>query len=158
RCAMDELVALAHRLAGRLPGVTLIYRPHPFENPETYRPLLAGHPNLHLVKQGPVDGWILRACVVIQRGCATAIEAGMAGRPALAPAWIPAAHDLKTVESVSIPCPTEDDVVEQIRHPHVPDNVRANLQGVLSDWFHAIDGLAHQRVADAVLTSANGAS
>lgn len=164
RQALAQLVALARRLAERLPEIHFVYRPHPFENPGTYRHRLAGRPNLHLVKRGAVDGWILRACAVVQRGCSTAIEASLAGLPALAPSWIPAVHDLEAVESVSIPCPTEDDLIERLRsaaagHPNLPTTVQANLGRVLSDWFFTVDGRGHQRVAQTVLRAAgNGGS
>ncbi len=156
RESMEKMIGLAARLSDRLPDLTFIYRPHPFENPDTYRDRLPSRPNLHLVKRGAVDGWILRARALIQRGCSTAIEATLAGVPALAPSWISTPYPLEAVEAVSLPCACEEELAAQLTaaaagRDVIPEAVRSRLQTVLSDWFFAVDGQCHQRVADAVM-------
>jgi len=161
RVTWRQMAELTNRLAARLPEVQFVYRPHPFENLTTYDDLLETRPNLRLIRQGTVDGWILRACAVIQKGSTTAIEATLAGVPALSPAWIPTPLRIETVEAVSIPCASEEDLVECLysaAHDQrsLLDRVRGNLNGVLSTWFHDVDGRAHDRVAEAILESAGG--
>ncbi len=153
REAMQEMVALTTRLADRLPSLTFVYRPHPFENPDTYGDRLPVRPNLHLVKHGTVDGWILRASAVIQRGYSTAIEATLAGVPAYAPSWIPTPYFFESVEAVSIPCASDKDLAAGLQNPEIPEDTRSRLQVVLRDWFFAVDGESHCRVARAILNA-----
>jgi surface carbohydrate biosynthesis protein len=159
RAAMLEMVALANRLAAALPDVTFVYRPHPFENPETYRELLDQRRNLHVVKRGTVDGWILRSRAVIQRGCSTAIEAAAAGVPAFSPGWIRAPVDFPAVDAVSLFSSTLDELTDGVRQAvnggvSLPERLQHNLRQVLADWFFAVDGNAGERVAAAILRAA----
>ena len=154
---LNGMVALANRLASQFPDVTFVYRPHPFEKLDTYWELLDKRDNLHLIKQGAVDGWILRASAVIQRSCSTAIESAIAGIPSLSPVWLPTRVLHKTAESVSIPCQSEDELIEMVRTAlegdlAQPPNVRESLEQVVADWFYQMDGQAHIRVADEIIS------
>ena len=163
--AMLEMAALANQLAARFPEVTFVYRPHPFERLETYLDLLEPRSNLHLVKQGTVQGWILRASALIHRISTTAIEARMAGRPALSPAWINVPEEIPSTEDVSVQCATLDELSERLaaivcgRWTETP-NLAEAADRVIQDWFHVIDGAAHERVAATILRCAdrNGSS
>lgn len=155
---MHELAALTNRLARRFPQATFVYRPHPFERAETYEGLLEKRDNLHLVKLGTVDGWILRAKAVIQRSCSTAIEAGVAGVPTLLPSWISTAFNMPTAEDVSIQCETEEGLSQTLEAIlensfQTPAYVRQRLDQVIGDWFHRVDGKSHERVAECILGS-----
>ena len=155
RRTLEELVQMTNRLAARFPEVQFIYRPHPFERVETYRPLLEELPNLHLIKSGAVDGWILRCRAVIQRSCSTAIEAAMAGVPALSPRWIPA-HLQPLAEAVSLPCGSQEELAHTLEailqgRFQMPVHIRQELDRVIRDWFFRIDGHAHERVAARIL-------
>jgi surface carbohydrate biosynthesis protein len=161
--SMIGMAHLANHLAAKSPHATFIYRPHPFEKLETYQELLETRENLHLVKTGTVDGWILRANAVIQRSCTTAIEASMAGVPALSPSWIPTPQMMETVEAVSIQCSSPAELEDYLKscmngHSKQANGNRSALKQVIDDWFYAIDGLAHQRVASAILTHARNES
>lgn len=162
RRTLDEMAALTNRIAARFPAAQVIYRPHPFERLETYHDLLAERDNLHLILEGTVDGWLLRADALVQRSCSTAIEAGMAGLPALSPAWIPTALPIDTVERISVPCADEDELMEWIGaalrgERVISRRVAEQLDEVIAGWFYAIDGEAHVRVADTVLAHAGDA-
>lgn len=160
--AFEGMIHLTNQLAARFPKVTFVCRPHPFERMETYSAMLEQRDNLRLIRQGTVDSWILRAKGIIHRGSSTAIEAGIAGVPALSPAWLPsidwlttAAND-GTVDSVSLMCETPDVLFEHLNAAlddslSLPDAVRINLDKVVEDWFYKIDGLAHQRVVNGLL-------
>jgi hypothetical protein len=154
-------VALTNALARRFPHVTFIYRPHPFERLETYETLLEKLGNLHLVKAGTVDGWILRSVAVIQRSCSTAVEAGLAGVPALSPTWIMPTVDMPAAEAVSLQCEREEEMIcalERILAGEfsLPPEVQVRLDEVVTDWFYRVDGLSHVRVADVVVRNLNG--
>ena len=162
RGTMVGLARLANNMAARFPKVTFVYRPHPFEGMEVYEKLLLLGRNLFLVRAGPVGGWLLNASAVVQRGCSTAIEAGMVGVPAFSPSWLPVPFRLDAPESVSIQCGSEEEMFAQLEELlagrlRLPSELSANLERVIADWFHRVDGQAHERVATAVLNSGNSA-
>ena len=161
RETLRQFVELANHLAERFPQAHFVYRPHPNERVEGYQGLLKPYPNLHLIKQGTVEGWIFRAKVVIQRGCSTAIEAGLAGVPTLSPDWIPCAFEMPTVEEVSVHCLTRQDLEGHLgsilaQRFQIPQEIPRRLQGIIRDWFFRIDGEAHERVADHILEHLKG--
>ena len=158
RKTMLEMTVLVNRLSSHFPEVTFVYRPHPFEKLETYTDLLDSRSNLHLVKQGTVDGWILRSTAVIQRNCSTAIEAGLARIPVLSPAWIPIYKAMETVEDVSLQCKTEADLINRLGavlegQQKIPVTIDAAFDEIITNWFYKIDGKAHQRIGDCILQS-----
>lgn len=161
RQLMRGLTALSNRLAREFPTATFVYRPHPFERTDRYQGLLEHLPNLHLVKSGTVEGWILRSKALIQKNCTTGVEAGMVGVPTLSPAWMPDAVKIPSVEAVSIPCGSEEELKGTLREIlrggfEVPTHIRGHLHDVIQDWFYRVDGRAHERVAACILASLNG--
>lgn len=156
--AMLAMADVANHLARTFPHATVVYRPHPFEKIETYDTLLERRDNLKLLKVGTVEGWILRANVVVHRNSTTAIEAAMCDVPALLPLWLPTAETLEACDAVSVPCADfaalDARVTEALAGTWVPDDaLRRATDRVLSDWFHVIDGRAHERAADALVTT-----
>ena len=156
RQAMLEMAELTNRLATRFPDVSFVYRPHPFERPETYQDLLDARPNLHLVKHGTVEGWILRASAVIQRISTTALEARIAGTPSLSPTWIRVPQEIPSTDEVSVRCTSLEMLCERLeaivagRWTESPAESDAAAR-VIEDWFYRVDGAAHERVASAIL-------
>lgn len=153
---MHALIDLVLRLARRRPDVTYVYRPHPFERAQTYLERFGSAPNIRLEKVGTVEGWILRAAAVVQRTSTTAIEAGMAEVPALTPLWLPSPDPAATVDDATIGCDNEDDLDAVLGdalagRATMPDAARKELSGILRDWFHLVDGEAHDRVAARLL-------
>jgi hypothetical protein len=161
--SIDGMAQLANRLAKDFPQLDVIFRPHPEESLETYRGKLSPLPNIHLTKSGPVWPWILNTAAVIQRSCTTAIEASLAGRSAISPQWISPSNFYPVPESVSLQCADYDslrDVVQahldgQFR---LPNELLQNIAEVVEKWFYKMDGLAHKRVADAILSSLSTAT
>lgn len=82
--SLGEFVAMAHQLAHRFPETRFIVRPHPVEDHDVYRRVLAGVPNLRVRHEGSVVPWIRAADAVVHNGCTTAIESFLLGTPALA--------------------------------------------------------------------------
>jgi surface carbohydrate biosynthesis protein len=153
--ALQGLVALANQLAKRFPQATFIYRPHPFEGQSVYEELLEPLLNLHLVKEGTVDGWLLRAKALIHWGSSTAIDACLTDVPVFTAGWLPVHLPVPAVDSVSIRCSTEAVLTEQLaaifnEEFTQPPEIMANIEKVIEDTFYKIDGLAHQRVADVI--------
>ncbi len=154
--ALRELAGLANVLARRFPQATIVYRPHPFESLATYHGLLESRANLHCVRQGSVDAWVTRARAVIQRSCTTAIEAGLAGVPAFSPHWVESSFERPSADRVSVPFESARELVDAVGEAlsgafTTPAVVRQALTSVIGDWFHAVDGRCHERVAAALL-------
>jgi hypothetical protein len=116
--------------------------------------------NLFIVKEGSVDGWILRSLAVIQHGCSTAVEAGMAGVPSFSPRWINSATAVETAEAVSVPCETKEKLFSHISQIiqgkyQIPTVVKDNIDRIIYERFYRIDGYSHQRVGQAILQALN---
>jgi surface carbohydrate biosynthesis protein len=153
---LTGMARLANRLAARYPQASFVYRPHPFESLATYRELLEPLDNLHLVQEGPVQGWILRASAVIQSSCSTAIESLMADVPSLSPAWLPQAELFEAIEAVNVRVESEEAMLTAVGQAlegrfEIPPPVQAAFQEVVARWFHRIDGQSCDRVAEATL-------
>jgi surface carbohydrate biosynthesis protein len=154
--AIEEIIRLGAALADRFPEADILLRPHPFEDPTWYRRELSSRSNIVVDGDGPVQPAIYGATVVVQRSCTTGIEAGLADTPTLSPQWVPAPLLMPVAEAVSVPCASMaelGDAVEAIlrgRYRASPE-LKASIERVTRDWFHAADGNAHCRVAEAVL-------
>jgi surface carbohydrate biosynthesis protein len=160
--AIDAVMAMASALARDFPHAQVVLRPHPFENPGRYGSLRE-LPNAEINGRGPVQEQIARARVVIQRSCTTAIESGFAGVPTLSPQWFEAPFLMPMSEAVSVPCESyaalRDAVDAALSSAfELPAAQRAAIGRVTGDWFHAIDGRSHLRVADAILAGLPAAS
>ena len=154
---MHGLAGLANRIAQTFPHATVVYRPHPFERMETYDGLLKHISNLHCLRTGSMDGWLMRAKAVVQRSCSTSIEAYMNGVPALSPNWLPTSFERPAANDTSVGCDSEEALMDRIGDALAggcgqPDSVKKASETVLADWFGPIDGDAHNRVADAILS------
>lgn len=159
RAALEGTVAMINHLAARHPDTTFLMRPHPFERLETYQGMLDDRPNLRLEKRGTVDGWILRSSAVLQRSCTTAIEAGMAGVPALSPDWIPSPMPVPAADAASVHCATLDELDAGVAAAltgslAIPESVSSELGATVRKWFRAVDGRSAELVADALLSVA----
>ncbi len=158
---MAGMIALARALATDLPGAEIVVRPHPFEDPEPYRRALADAANVRIVAEGSVEPLIMSADVVVQRSCTTAIEAGLAGRPTVSPRWVTAAFEMPVAEAVSVPCAdyaTLREVVAAVLDGDfvMPTDVADAIARMTHQYFHVLDGDAHQRVADAMMATLDG--
>lgn len=161
RAAIEETIALSRTMAARFPACTVVLRPHPHESPEPYRAALADVPNVELNVEGPVQPQIFRAAAVVQRSCTTAIEAALAAVPTLSPRWITPPMEAPMSEAVSLACESPEAVCAAIEKvlagTYAPDDeLRRETECVIAAWFHRRDGLAFQRVADAVAAAAEG--
>jgi surface carbohydrate biosynthesis protein len=68
-------------LARRRPGWTFLVKVHPSESLDAYQSMPAAVPNLYVAKEVPVRSALYHADVILQRGCTTASESWMLGKP-----------------------------------------------------------------------------
>ncbi len=156
--AIASMLDLARKLATDFPAITIVIRPHPQEKEEPYLEGAAGFPNILVRKEGSVTPWVQRALAVVQRSCSTAIEAVMAGVPALSPSWIPTTHEYPLPEAMSVSLPSYEAFREAVRaivagRFQPAKEIATRIEGLTAEWLHASDGQAHERVADAVFGS-----
>ena len=162
RAGLDATIDMVRNLSRDFPRSEIILRPHPFEQGEYYRTRLATLENVSIDGNGPVQLQIYRADVVVQRSCTTAIEAGMASVPTLSPQWVPPEMEMPAAEEVSTACISYQDLrgrVDEILAGcyDTPADTQRAIKRVIGKWFYYADGLAHQRVADVVVSHLNGA-
>ena len=152
---MEGLVAVANELATAHPGSRFVYRPHPFEDMGYYQKNLVKQDNLQLLKEGTVDGWLLRAKALVHSGSSTAQEAGLAGIPAFTPRWLPTHLPIPVQDSASIWCENIEELVRSVDEVgkgtfEIPTAIQEALRcSIESTFFHA-DGESFDRVAVAI--------
>ena len=61
-------------MAAAFPGHTIMVRPHPSENHETWRQAANGHANVRVHIEGHVIPWLLAADAIIHNSCTTGLE------------------------------------------------------------------------------------
>jgi surface carbohydrate biosynthesis protein len=155
--ALTGFIDLSNWLAAIFPGVTFIYRPHPFEGTEIYRQKLdLDRENLHLVQQGTIEGWLARSAMMIHWSSSSAVDAALLGLPAVIPAWLPRHVSVPASDAVSVPVADRDGLRTLLEESlsggyDLPQDIRDRLEKVITMTYYQVDGRAAERVADAVL-------
>ena len=62
-------------------GYDVVFRPHPAEDMEAWKIILNGIPNVHVIRDGPIDAWVKNAFAVLHNSCTTALEATISNTP-----------------------------------------------------------------------------
>ncbi|NRB72737.1 MAG: hypothetical protein HRU46_00100 [Verrucomicrobiales bacterium] len=156
RCkkAKAEMIRLTIELAKRYPAREVVFRPHPFENVESYREIFPDLPNLSVTREGTVDRWILRSKLLLHRSCSTAVEAALVGVPAVSPQWVVPMGVQPTSEACSIPVEDEEALfalADQIDRDAYTFPGHLPPQEIIEDFFFRVDGESGRRVAEGVL-------
>ncbi|MEQ8493606.1 MAG: hypothetical protein RLW42_05220, partial [Gammaproteobacteria bacterium] len=147
----DHFRVLLPALAERFPGRTIVLRPHPSEDHDVWRRLLAGHPNLEVRHEGNVIPWLMSAAVLVHNGCTTAVEGAVVGCPAVSYRPVRSAtFDYALPNGLSHQADSVDDVLEAVAGiverglPAVSDATRQHL---FQRHLAAADGpLAAERI------------
>ncbi len=69
------------QMAAAFPAHTILIRPHPSENHETWRQAAKGYPNVQVHIEGHVIPWLLAADAIIHNSCTTGLEGYLLKRP-----------------------------------------------------------------------------
>lgn len=80
----QHFIEMAQAVALRFPRHKLIIRPHPSENLDTWREIMASHSNVAIIYSGNVAAWLLATRALIHNGCTTGVESFLLERPAIA--------------------------------------------------------------------------
>jgi surface carbohydrate biosynthesis protein len=81
---VGQFVDAARDLAHVDKNLSVIIRPHPSENHETYTQFTENHDSLFTIHDGSVRPWIKASDVVIHNGCTTGIESSIMNVPTIA--------------------------------------------------------------------------
>jgi surface carbohydrate biosynthesis protein len=154
--AFLELVPL---IAGALPDVCFVVRPHPSENPLPWRLAAQRRANVHVVSEGNVVPWLLASQALIHSGCTTAIEAHLLGKPVLSFRPIASARfDRPLPEALSLPLRNVGEVLAALRALLRGENLGGEceeLRALVARHLASLDGaLAADRIAEALLAIA----
>lgn len=152
-------------LARRLPGVSIVIRPHPSERAETWENLTAGFEQVCVAQHGNVVAWLLASQGLIHNGCTTAVEAYQLERPALAYRPVTSGqYDHPLPNGISLSASGIDDVVRWAeRVMSAPETVFTEqaAAGAQQRMRQALAGLespqlASERILDALAPLLSG--
>lgn len=61
----------------------IVLRPHPSENIKAWEIYLQDIPNVHVIREDAINGWVNNSFAVMHNGCTTALEATIAKKPVI---------------------------------------------------------------------------
>ncbi len=64
-------------------GYDVVLRPHPSEDIDAWKIILKGIPNVHVIREGPINAWVNNAFAVMHNSCTTALEATILKKPVI---------------------------------------------------------------------------
>ena len=146
--------------ASRVPGLTLVVKPHPRENIAETRKLARGFNNIIFVSPRDDVRNFAKACdVFISFGSSTNQLALIAGKPVIYPIfpdlfWFPETADIFLTSGVVIKVRSIDEMSRKL-HDVVDGSIAESLnkleparQRFLKDWVHQADGKAAMRITE----------
>jgi surface carbohydrate biosynthesis protein len=140
----DHFRALLPQLADWFPNHRIVLRPHPSENHDVWRHLLAGSPQVEVAHEGNVVPWLMAARVLLHNGCTTAVEASVLGTPAVS--YMPVTSDIYDYH-----------LPNGLSHgARTPDAVREALAEVLDGRRGTVDSATRDRFFNRHLAATEG--
>ena len=83
QAVFEDFQRLIPTLEKAFPDHTIVVRPHPTENQDSYHKIAAHCQRVRVTNEGNVVPWILAAKALIHNGCTTGVEAYVIGVPAI---------------------------------------------------------------------------
>lgn len=146
--------------AARVPGLTLVVKPHPREKAAEIRKLARGFENIIFVQPQDDIHDLAKACdVFISFGSTTNQIALVAGKPVIHPVfpglgWLPEAIDIYLKSGVVIKVNSVDELVRRLQEVvdgsivKILNELEPARQRFLKEWIHLPDGKAAERIAE----------
>ena len=141
-----SVVSLAPKLARKFSGHTIVVRPHPAENIETYRKLFADIGNIKVLFDGPAAAWIVASDVLVHTACTTGAEAYALGKPTINFETMPSRwHNILLAGQLNLKASNEEEVL-QLVSKLLQDNslwpaLMAEKRQVFQRFFYGSTGL-----------------
>ena len=152
--AFDKIIP---QVAQRLPHLRFVVRGHPQESTALWNHLAAEHENIVIDNSGSLQAMMAASqAMVYLAGCATGIEASLAGRPAIKFEVNPDLKNPRFVLSFYLnePSRNADEIVHQIREiEKLPAGVavrRPQDDAILAENFALSEEPAAKRIADSL--------
>lgn len=152
-----EIRDIVLALAKKFPEVPIVVRPHPAEDGSIWQALFSNIKSVRVEGNGPLSDWLVNASSMIYLpGCATGVEARLAGVPALCfqGAGSDSSAGIGLSEQINTGVQTVVDAVAWVRTAHDPAakvESPPGEQSVLDDHFHIEpEHTAAELVADAL--------
>jgi surface carbohydrate biosynthesis protein len=148
-----DFKAMVPRLCAAVSDHTVVLRPHPAENHETWRELMTAHPNLRVVNEGNVAAWLLAARALVANSCTTMVESAILDVPTVNFEPVTSAeYDYELPNSLSRSAVSIEDVcglVVSMVRGEVGPLAQAERRAILERHIAALDGpLAADRMVD----------
>lgn len=146
--------------ARRVPGLTLVVKPHPRENTAETRKLARGFDNIIFVDSQDDISDLVKACdVFISFGSITNQVALVIGKPVLHIVfpeiyWMPLAMDMYLQSGAVIPVRSVDEMTRRLQNVadgsmlKTLNELEPARQRFLKEWMHQPDGRAGARIAE----------
>ncbi len=156
---MNGYMDIIDRIATKFYQFNFLIRPHPFENSQFYKDRFANFENVVVDGEGSVLNVIRHARCVIHLNCGTAIEANMLGRLPISLEFINTMHmanHSKLPSQVSWIADSYESLCSALEK--LPEITKSfsfseNYHKYIMPWFYMNDGMAADRVADALCQS-----
>jgi len=142
---------LLTRIAQSMDDLHLIVRPHPAEDPETWRDALRDAPGASVIFEGEVGPWVLASQAMLHTGCTTVVQAWHYGVPC---GYLAEVGYLPDTAAETIPfrlstylsdMPAVERFLEAVQRDQATD---APAGQVSEAEMGSSDGRASQRIAD----------
>jgi surface carbohydrate biosynthesis protein len=154
----DDFKQLIPVLEEAFPDYTIILRPHPTENQDTYRKIADRCKRVQITNEGNVVPWLMASRLLIHNGCTTGVEAYVLGVPAISyRSTINEHYDFgfyKLPNLLSHQCLNFDELQETIQKIFAGELGAANgddRKELIERYFAALKGpLACQRIVDVI--------
>jgi surface carbohydrate biosynthesis protein len=139
------------------PDYTLIVRPHPSENLDTWKERMKDCPNVRICQEGNVIPWILASDLVIHNNCTTGIEATVINTPTIAYCpQISSTYDLFLPNAMSYKIENIEDLLYTIKKMKVsgPDFIIEHGKKMKKELlFEYISGLDDKYASEKMIES-----
>jgi surface carbohydrate biosynthesis protein len=151
----QEFVLMVQAVSRSYPDLTIIIRPHPSEDFESWKQVTADLDNVRVIHQGNVIPWLRAARVVVHNGCTTGLEGYLLGSSVIAyqPVTSPE-FDFYLPNIVSRKATSTENIIETIElifsegaHALVDDN--KNNHAIVDSYLKGLEGaLASEQIVE----------
>lgn len=151
----QEFILMVQAVSRSYPDLTIIIRPHPSEDFESWKQVAAELDNVRVIHRGNVIPWLRAASVVVHNGCTTGLEGYLLGSSVIAyqPVTSPD-FDFYLPNIVSSKATSTENIVEIIEsifsegtHNQVDDNNKNHA--IVDSYLKGLEGaLASEQIVE----------
>ncbi len=144
---LADFKALMPALEEAFPQCTIVVRPHPTENQNTYREIAERCTRVRVTNEGNVVPWLMATKALVHNGCTTGVEAYLLGVPAISyRATVDESYDFgfyRLPNTLSHSC-------------HSFEELRATIAGILAGDIGVVEGSKEKKMVARYLMAQDG--